>query len=250
MGYSIEYVVSQTKIHPSVIKNIEAGRLSGLGFTYLKGFIKIYANFLGVELGGSLEELDEAFSPFNRPKAKPKRIIKKFPEKEGPPQPITPRGPSRFKLLKEKAMKVLPGILKKTVPVISGLLMAWILFFGIRFVFRGIAGLFKRGPRPVAVARTDLSDIKFAPSTSLDVALTAKKKCLIRVRVDGKLFFEGVLEKGSVERWSGDKEIEFKISDGSAVALQINGKSIPTLTAIRKPIKSLKITPSGITVDK
>jgi len=68
--------------------------------------------------------------------------------------------------------------------------------------------------------------------------------------VDGKLLFDGQLAEGAIETWRGDKEIEMKIRDGSAIALEVNGKDIPTLTSLRKPIKSLKITPSGIVIDK
>lgn len=251
MGYTIEYVVSQTKIHPSVIKDIEAASLSGLGLTYLKGFMKIYANFLGVELGAVLEELDEIFSPFNRPKSQKAR--RKAPKNQNitnqPEQIPKAKGPAVGETIAGLLKKISPQLFPKAASVALILLMVWGLFAGGRLIIRGVAGLFRRDPRP-KVTTQNLEQIKFTSAGELTVALTAKKKCFLRVIVDGKLFFEGILEKGSAERWSASKEIEFKISDGSAVALEINGKLIPTLTSIRKPIKSLKITPSGITVDK
>ncbi len=106
------------------------------------------------------------------------------------------------------------------------------------------AGLPAGKPEPVQ------QPIAIAQGKDITVSLTAKKKCFIRVVVDGKLLFEGALSQGAVESWKGTKKIEFKISDGSAVYLEVNGKPLPSLTSIRKSIKSLVITPSGISVDK
>ena len=58
LGYSIEYTVEKTKLYPSVIRDIEQGNLSNISSVYLKGFMKIYASFLGVDLGTALEEVN------------------------------------------------------------------------------------------------------------------------------------------------------------------------------------------------
>ena len=94
-------------------------------------------------------------------------------------------------------------------------------------------------------ATTSISEVE-----GVEATLTAKKKCFLKVIVDGKLLFKGILRKGARETWKADKEIELKIRDGSAITLEVNGRLIPILTSLRKPIKSLKITPSGIVVDK
>ena len=57
LGYDIEYAVDKTKLHPSVIRDIESGNLANINSAYTKGFMKIYASFLGVDLGNSLEEI-------------------------------------------------------------------------------------------------------------------------------------------------------------------------------------------------
>jgi len=43
LGYSIEYVVEKTKLHPLMIKDIEEGNLGNENPAYIRGFIKIYA---------------------------------------------------------------------------------------------------------------------------------------------------------------------------------------------------------------
>ena len=72
----------------------------------------------------------------------------------------------------------------------------------------------------------------------------------MKVKLDGRIVFEGVLKKGSLESWQATEELEFKISDGSSVDVEVNGKLLPPLSKIRKSIKSLRITTKGISIDK
>jgi uncharacterized protein (DUF58 family) len=104
--------------------------------------------------------------------------------------------------------------------------------------------------QPAEQPQQKQEDSKAVVSNEVVVSLTVKRRCFLRVKADGKLLFEGILKQGMVETWRADKELEFKISDGSAVYLEVNGKKIPQLTSMRKPIKSLKITPAGISVVK
>ena len=127
------------------------------------------------------------------------------------------------------------------------------MFVGFSFVVGKIGKLFT-GPKSVKTVEKKEGNSEAAPvfleGEEMVATLTAKKNCFLKVIVDGKLLFKGLFKKGAIETWRGDKEIELKIRDGSAIALEVNGKPIPTLTSLRKPIKSLKITPSGIVVDK
>lgn len=97
-----------------------------------------------------------------------------------------------------------------------------------------------------------VTETKNVPTVSKDltVSLTVKRSCYVKAKVDGKVVFDGFLKQNTKEIWVGKKELEFKISDGSAISLEVNGKAYPMISAMRKSIKSLKITPKGITVDK
>jgi len=130
--------------------------------------------------------------------------------------------------------------------------LLWLLFTVSSFIIRKIGKLFTGSK---SVQRQEQKEESQVAPVSLEgeelvATLTAKKNCFLKVMVDGKLLFDGQLAEGAIETWRGDKEIEMKIRDGSAIALEVNGKDIPTLTSLRKPIKSLKITPSGIVIDK
>ena len=233
LGYSIEYTVEKTKLYPSVIRDIEQGNLSNISSVYLKGFMKIYASFLGVDLGTALEEVNSL--PRTR-----KKIVKV--KKLDTPSPIN----DIVGILK----RIPAEAKKKIIFVFIGAIVVLSIFFIGRGIVRKISGIFKRNPKEVKVAGNSKVIASSETTQGVEASLTIKKKCFLRVTADGKILFEGILNKGMVETWKADKLIELRLSDGSAVSLEVNGKIIPTLASIHKPIKSIKITPSGISVDK
>ena len=67
----LEEVVEKTKLHPSTIKSIEAGDISTINAIYLKGYLKIYASFLGVEIKDELTEIVVKKEPKKQIRVKP-----------------------------------------------------------------------------------------------------------------------------------------------------------------------------------
>lgn len=240
LGYSIEQVVEKTKLHPTVIEDIEDNNLDNLGPAYLKGFIKIYASFLKVDLGTALDEI-EVKNP----------ATKAINVQYGQDNETDKVGDSFFAGLRRKTEAISPEIRKKIILVFIGLISLGFLFFTTKFVVVKISKAFKKAPK--ITKKLPQQTVVPPPIEEVEgvaVVLTAKKRCFLSVTVDGKILFEGILNAGSVETWRGDREIELKISDGSAIQLEVNGRLIPILASIRKPIRSLKITSSGISVDK
>ncbi|MCF7874197.1 MAG: DUF4115 domain-containing protein [Candidatus Omnitrophica bacterium] len=247
-GYSIEEVVKQTKLHPSVIRGIESCNLEGITPIYIKGFIKIYASFLGVEINDELEEIKKKVG--SRVKKKEKR------------QPGQNPAFKFFKFVFKKLAQIPPRVRKNIVAIAVVLIVLWLGFLGIRFSFRKVLTFFRNRPKaekqktataqekPKKSAQTDIAKPAVGQLDQITASLTVKKDCYIKAISDGKIIFDGVLEKGEVETWKADKELEFTISDGSAVYLEVDGESIPKLSSIHKPIKSLVINSSGITVNK
>lgn len=240
LGYSIEQVVEKTKLHPMVIEDIEDNNLSNIGPAYLKGFIKIYASFLKIDLGTSLDEIEVE-----------KPAIKAINIQYGQDNETDKVGGSFFAGLRRKAEAISPEIRKKIILVFVGLISLGFLFFAVKFAAVKISEAFKKNTKITKkLPQQTIVPPPIEEVEGVTVALTAKKRCFLRVTVDGKILFEGILNSGSVETWKGDREIELKISDGSAIQLEVNGRAIPILASIRKPIRSLKITSSGISVDK
>ena len=236
-GFDLEEVVEKTKLHPSVIKYIEAGDLDNINPIYLKGYLKIYASFLGVSIGDELQGL--------------------VPKKEKKAARIKPDKPPKDKKRRIDFSKIFTPQVKRNIALgaMITLASALLIFFSISLVNiikNKIASLPKKEsildlPKQSRSSRTPAKE---APAAEVSVSLRIKRDCFVRVKLDGNLVFEGVLRKGVVESWEAKKEIEFKISDASSVDLEVGGQLYAPLSKIRKPIKSLKVTSEGIFIDK
>lgn len=216
LGYSIEEVVDKTKLYPSVIRDLEEGNLKNLSPAYLKGFIKIYASFLGINVD---DLIIEEKKPFLKPKENKKRI-------------------DFFRFLK------IFKKFKKIIFFILILLILFILILKIPKIFKGV-----KKDKTIDY-KEELKSIEIKKDQKINVAVIAKKNCYLKVKIDGKIFFDGLLKEKTKETWTADKEIEMSISDGSRVYIEVNGKLLPQITSVPKRIKSLKINETGIYVDK
>ncbi|MCF7871297.1 MAG: helix-turn-helix domain-containing protein [Candidatus Omnitrophica bacterium] len=250
-GYSIEDIVKETKLHPSVIKDIENCNLGAITPIYIKGFIKIYASFLGIEIKDELEQIKTGVDP----------KIKNPRQRKQPGQNLIVKF---FKIIFKTLAKIPPRVRKNILLIGLSLIILWLGFLGVRFSFRKVLAFFRNRPRaekqepaknpaeePAEEVKKPAQSVTrpIGQSGQISASLTLKKPCYMKAISDGEVVFEGVLNKGEVETWKADKELKFEIRDGSAVYLEVDGESIPKLSSIHKPIKII-IDSSGITVNK
>jgi len=256
LDYTIEEVVEKTKLAPSVVKALESGQWGELNQTYLKGFLKIYCSFLGIPFSSemlkpssSLQEdkiekqlVSQVSAGEDKSAEKEEKTSgQREPTKEYPKTRILK---SRFALPSPRVLAVLAGI-----AVLFLLMRSCSCGNGRTAEDKAAAPTQIKSPsRPAPVKK--IAPVPVEKKDVLEVSLTVKNDCFLKVKQEGNVVFEGVLKRGVSETWTAKKELEFKISDGTAVEVEVNGKVLPPLTKIRKPIKSLKITPQGISVDK
>lgn len=235
LGITLEEAVEKTKLYPSVIRDIESCNLGSISGAYIKGYIRIYASFLGVDIEGALDNI--SLSQAN--------ISKKTVKIEKKEAPESQRQKINFQF------KPIPPQIKKIIfYVIALVFIAWIVSGIIGVISKTVSKNIKKPTKRTEQKTVRLPSVSKKIQGEVNASLTAKRDCFIRVKVDGKVLFEGVLKKGMSENWKGSREIEFRIADGSAVYLEVNGKSLPALTSSRKSIKSLKVNSSGISVIK
>jgi cytoskeletal protein RodZ len=63
-----------------------------------------------------------------------------------------------------------------------------------------------------------------APLTGLNLAMAATDNAWMRVVVDGKTQFEGVLPKGTTRQWQGQKNVKVRVGNAGAVILTYNNQ--------------------------
>ena len=212
----IGQVQKQTHINSRVLIALEEGRCDEiLTPTYVRGFIKKYALFLGLDARDILKE----YSSLN--------------EDEGTPQlSFTPDG------------GLYPTLRRFAFILFFVLLLALFLFSAIWIggaVKRSVASGKKTRPPAVALRNPEAPVAKSGPFT---LTLKIKKAVFIKATKDGSHIFSRVFTKGIPESIRADKKVELCIADAGSVELILNGKSIGSPG--RGVIENLEVTSRGI----
>lgn len=236
---SLDEVYRYTKIPKEILLNIEADRISTLNPTYLKGYLKIYAKFLGLEVAAILKAY--------------KNIL------PGEEKPILV--PARSKNAQETI-----NLLQFNPAFILNIIVVFILLFS-SFIF--VKHMMKKRIKITTPAVKTLSK-KAAPLAkkdrvtkqarkppiqsperleSIKLAIQAKENTYLQVSVDGSTMFRQVLRKGQTESWVAKDKIELTIANAAGVELELNGKILPPLGRRNQPIKNILINRDGLHSD-
>lgn len=243
-GMSLELVHESTKIPLDALRAIEEGyTVRTLSPFYFKGFLKIYAQFLGLDVSEVVEDY--------RTESLPEPLEKK---REGPS--FTDRLAKFF--TKERKQKLVLFI---------GALIALLIIFKI---FAFIGDQWNNRPRRQKQPQADqpVSESPARPATERNVAVAspgssgesrpagqnvmltvkANEKCWIRVRADGEVVFQSTMRAGVVDTWSAEKTIEISGRNVDKLEFELNGKHIGTLGRKDRNANTILITKDGLSV--
>lgn len=257
-GLSLEEVNKQTKIHLNILKAIEEDSFINLTPVYIKGFLKIYCKFLGVNPQDYIQNYKE-------PQSVPRFVL----DTQGKAEP----------LLKTTSVKL--DSLSKKIKIGKIFILVLIL------IFLSI-GLFKLG-KVISYKRSSLSRkgkesilltdkikkktpvtklekkettkvaTKSVPSETLPqkevasgirLGIRAKEDCFIQLKTDGRVVFQSILKKGRFESWQAKDKIEFSLGNAGVVELEINGKLIPPMGRKGQMLKNILITKEGLSIKR
>ena len=235
-GISLDEVHKKTKVHLSILRAIEDDSLMNFSPVYIRGFLKIYCKFLGVN---------------------PKEFILDYKEPEGSLyyEPVTEKKPANFFKhipLRLDYLKVINiKVVKKALAVI-------IIFMLFSF------GLFKLGKfiaarRSIILKRTIASSTvnaakkpeaarieKIIPASVITLGIYTKEDCWIYLKTDGKVVFQGILNKGRRESWKARDKIELSLGNAGAVELEVNGQAFKNIGRRGQARKNIVITKEGL----
>jgi cytoskeletal protein RodZ len=217
-GYELPRVEADTKIRAKYLKALEEEHFEVLpGDTYVKGFLRTYAEYLGLD--GQLY-VDEFNSRFTR-------------EEEPLAPPRTRRQTSRSRAVESNFVIVaLAGIIAVTILVV----VAW------KF---GSSGAEPSTPSlGGAVPPADTTGTTSQQSTSTPPPSRQHKTRLVlyadggdswlRVRsrsATGKLLYEGTLQAGQTQRFVDDKRLWVQLGAPAYLKGTVNGKRIRNMPA-------------------
>lgn len=247
-GLSLEEVHKKTKIHLHILKAIEEDSLVNVNPVYIKGFLKIYCKFLGVE---------------------PRDYIANYREPQIAPVSSSQRGEKEKNALLASAslgLSLLKKInFKKVILIILAVVVAIFVLKGLfnlgKFIAAKRASIAaSKETKSAAVATTQKKEkkapeavqqtTKVIPSSIVRLGISAKEDCWLQVKVDGKVAFKRVLKKGRFENWEAKDKIELSVGNAGAVVVEVNGQNIPSLGRKGQMIKNIMISREGLNIGR
>ncbi|MDD5196183.1 MAG: RodZ domain-containing protein [Candidatus Omnitrophota bacterium] len=232
-GLSLEEVRKKTKIHLNILKAIEGDSLTNLSPVYLKGFLKIYCNFLGLDPKECNPDRQEA-SPVSSTVVSPQEEKKTLK----PPAFLENATLKWDSLGSHKRIKNI--IILALVVIVLGV----VFFKAGKFIFT------KPQTKPKIRVQAPVANLKVAEkikvprkiSGGVSLVISAKENCLILVKVDGRVVMHRVLEKGRSDSWKAKEKIELSLGNAAAVDLIVNGQRFTKLGRRGQQLKNIVIT--------
>lgn len=273
---SLEAVHEATKIPLDAIRAIEEGySIRTLSTFYLRGFIKIYARYLNVDLRLVLGE------DYNEKIARP--VIQ--PRQTQPVQDMDfdrTLGHLRKFLTSHQARQALK--------LLGAVVAIFLLFKLLGAFFHSLGGRPKTekqiseikkekknkqqkispdnsventksrtspatpsgSPQNTAAETKQPAPLPASPVVEKNVVLTARAKAdsWLTVKVDGQIVFQSTLKSGAAETWRADKEVEISGKNINRLEFEFNGKMIGTLGRRDKGAQKVIVTKDGLSVTK
>lgn len=192
---SLDKASKATKISQTYLKALEEEDFDKIpGEVVLKGFMKIYAEFLGVDYSTINSELNKKLKKHKIPDEKKPQIISQQ------------KGSVDF---------------KKITLVLLSVLILLIVLVGL---FSFIGYVIKASKKLSIVNSNKIVEKNIAKNIKIDAEIIEKTWLL--VYSDGKLVFKGILSKGDKRSWVANKKLFLKIGNAGGVRLFSNGKEI------------------------
>jgi len=254
---SLEQVSRTTRIHAHVLKALEEDDTGKLGVVYTKSFLRLYAEFLGLDK----EEMVARFAAATPDEAMPvKKIIVSASGGPGPRGPAGPGGRLWGQLCRQVRrvpwQRVAIGAL--VIVFIFGM-GRWVKGCRARAREKRAAAAAQPAPRPARAAKTappqpaaskavSKPPVKKTEEQSVVLVVRAVDKTWLQVKADGAIIFQSVLSKGSSERWQAREKIELSIGDAGALELEVNGRFLDRIGRPGQTLKDVVITLKGLAV--
>jgi len=251
-GLSLQAVHAVTKIPMDILRALEEGyTVRTLTPFYYRGFVKIYAQYLGIDLTSILGDYhSEQLTTVSKATKQSTFEIQ-----------------NRLMRKQEK----IQGIVK----VIVVFLVFFILFKMLGFIIHKIKSRSVRTAQVTAVpAREDKPKRESVPKAAvlpvapagavgvsgekeeqksgkkINLTVRAKKNSWLRVRADNTTVFQSTLNKGGVETWTAVDEVEISGRNINQLEFEFNGKLIGPLGRENREVRKVVFTKDGLSVQK
>jgi len=269
-GIPLETIHNVTKIPLDALKAIEEGyQVRTLSPFYMKGFIKMYAEYLGVDVSEILEDYHKERLPGPAKRPYPEDILEKKIKniftrerqqlivkimvglvvlfviskiggclfKKRDPSGTTVK---KVAVKKEEKKQISKSTQKKQVPA------------AVQQPESKKKETEQKNAAPPAVTPPTAKKNPPAPvqvsNKAVRLTIRTRKQGWLQVKVDGNLVFQSTIKQGAVETWEADEKIEISGKNIHNLEFEVNGKVLGTLGRADRSARRVVITKDGLKV--
>jgi len=231
LNLSINEVCDKTRMHPTVVKDIENGVFDRLGKLYIKGFLKKYSTLLKLDYENILKKYEsvDAISP--------------APEFE-----FTLKPGKRGHKLRSALVPSRKKLQVALISVLSVVLIALVMVF-VSMVRSRLSATPQEQLVPAGAKVSSTAARFFQPAGTLapvTLTLEADKEVWTQVSSGRKTLFSGVLEKGASKTWTSKEPLTVWAGRAENLSFLVNDRRISGLpTGV---VKNIVVSSSGVKV--
>lgn len=221
-GISLEDAYSTTKIHPKILKAIEENRLSDIPSSlYIKGFLRTYADFLGVDSVKVLEDFSRM-----------------CPEQLKPEYPLQSE---------KEAVGLAKNYFSITLFYVIGIVVVFLIAFIVpNKLFKSHNAQTVKNKSVVSATPQSVSPLK--KSEVLSLTMRSRADVWIQVKADGKLIYKNIFKKGSIKNIEAFERVDLWVGNADVLILELNNQRLKI--PAKGVVKGIVITASGIRIEK
>ncbi len=253
-GLSIERLHELTKIPLDVVKAIEEGyKVRSVSEFYLKGFIKMYAQQVGVDVHQVLKDYSTEKLPepiHQQPEGQIEQKFNQFLNRQ------------RQQLIVKGVVAVLLLVfLVKVIGCVGQRISSGVKQKSVEKIVK------TQEPRKIELKkmkkerqqeRVVPKQVQIKPTVAVvlppqeklpsgvSLSIKAKEQSWLQVKVDGNLVFQSILKPGVAETWQGQKLIELSGKNIHEMEYVVNGKTVQPVIEADGPARRVVITPEGL----
>jgi hypothetical protein len=202
-GKSIEEAARETRIRVDYLHALERERFEALlGDVYVRGFLRSYSTYLGLDPGKVLTIYNRHF---------------------GGPRPTLPHvAPAPIRS---------PRSSHPHLPLLVRHHLSWAYLIGVAVLVLGVfaaAGLLSRSrsaPKAEGLGKEVQPTIPVQPPTVM-LAIRAIQPVQATVITDGRVDFAGLLRKDEARTFEGNHTVQLELEEGKLAAVTVNGHSL------------------------
>lgn len=220
----VAQIAQALKTKPETIQALEANDFQKIPApTYVKGYLRSYANYLGINSDDILVEYNRQY----------------------------PTGSKQILVLQGQKLPRI-GLNINRFIIIAGVIVTIVIAITLFIIFKP-----EKSPAPSPKPQVSPVVIEQPPSPStitppiripMSLSVHTLDNVWLRVHSDGKLIFEGTLQKDEKENWRAQSEFKLRIGNPSKINLSLNGQSLGTISPYG-PV-NVTINDKGVQVEK